>query len=381
MNRRRGRTIQRWLIIGHFRGPNVGDEAMLLVLLRAISENGQTAVVSTKDGKLAPDPDLDKHRSFRRGIFGEIHELFRCDGLILGGGTYFHDSYHSGHRRLHHFASMGRYCLLFAIARLLGRYTAIPGAGIGPVETRSTAALTRIMLACSNSVVMRDAESCHVAKALTGRRYQQAFDLAVLLLDPLLTKPPSVLVENVVIGIIPAPIDDVELNERCWMSAAQAIADVSQETDALVRVFVFNEGTDSDYSNAALFERELGASGIAVEIVSHAFEPLIVARLMSECTAVVAARYHAGIFALMQRTPAVFIPYHPKLRHLADSVGLPECAVMDPEQVQSDRLSGALRDMLKEPDRFQPATDVAIHRDSVRRALHSSLARLTRDAL
>jgi polysaccharide pyruvyl transferase WcaK-like protein len=337
-----------YLLVGHFRGPNLGDEAMLLALLNVLTELGACATVSTKDGRLGAEHIGAFRRSHKRGVLRELRSLMRCDGLILGGGSHYHDGYSGTLRSAYHFASMTRYVLLIVAARILGRRVLLLGVGFGPIHRPTTVLLTKVAVNLSHEVVVRDAASAACLKEhCVSSHISVGFDLAALLRPIVVTRCKTVAIDNsvLVVGIAPTEMFNRPTTEEPWSTVIKGVAAFGQTSELVIRCYTCNEGKSPDTPLVERLINQAQVLGQHAVIERYAERPLAAMLSIGECDLFVASRYHGAVLAYLMDVPLVILPYHRKLKDLAGEIGIPDLAIISegdtPGTIQA-RLQGVL---------------------------------------
>ena len=173
------------LIVGHFGRKNIGDDAMLLGILRELYErlpDVQVRVLSTSQ-----NPDFSYNLPIEwnvgyssRSLLSILRSLIWSNFVILGGGTHFHDFH--GHRRYaKNFAFFGAF---FTLTKLFRKKIVFMGVGVGPLDTGWGKWFARRILLLANLIMVREHHSSQLAKKLTPKKkILVGFDPAVLLTD------------------------------------------------------------------------------------------------------------------------------------------------------------------------------------------------------
>ncbi len=366
------RKVQRPLIIGHYGGCNTGDEAMLAGILEAIGSSArQQATVVVKEGSLEENYRNLGVSPARASLSSVLSALLRADGLVLGGGTHFHDDY-TTLRYLRHFRYMSRFVVLSILAKLLGRKVTWLGMGFGPFYRRPTRWLTRLGLAFCDRVTVRDAISHQeVADWVPSQKLALAFDLAALLAcnshgtgirirkQSLGWTTLGVSVTSLRNSMSGGPEADSALWNRL---AAALIGTLSTNPSVRVRILVIRGGErEADWElsrklHSAISSVHPGRS----EIVPYHPDPTTTLRRIAECDAFIATRYHAGVLAYLAGCPLLLIAYHRKVRDLAKEIGLSSEACLDvAEEIDGNLLVDRVSRMMEGDNAFRARLPVS----------------------
>ena len=114
------------LLCGYYGEHNLGDDALLQVLLQQLPEGCEalaTALDQQEIRALFGVATTDRSR-----LAGVLAALGSCDALVLGGGSLLQDATS--------FRSLLYYAALILAARLQGRAVILWGQGLGPLYRR-----------------------------------------------------------------------------------------------------------------------------------------------------------------------------------------------------------------------------------------------------
>ncbi|WP_216903200.1 polysaccharide pyruvyl transferase CsaB [Synechococcus sp. CCY 9618] len=145
----------RALICGYYGEHNLGDDALLQVLLDQLPPVC-LPVVTAHDQELVRDR-FGVETIDRRRLAAVLAALSRCDALVLGGGSLLQDATS--------FSSLLYYGALMMASRLGGRPVILWGQGLGPLRRRRSRALVRALLPLATAISWRDGASALQARA------------------------------------------------------------------------------------------------------------------------------------------------------------------------------------------------------------------------
>ena len=355
----------RWLIVGHYGGENTGDEAMLAgLLLSALRRQPQEFAVITKNNRLPPClAGRAEVRAFRMGLRNTLRWLAWAQGVILGGGTHFHDDYRGG-RYWQHVRYMARISGLSLLARLLGRRVLWLGVGFGPYYRPLTKFLAWLGEQACEWVAARDRASLELAgRWVDGRKIGLAFDLAVLLRgqeSSLESGAPSA--GRLMLGVSVTSVEDTltggpETDLLFWDRFIQALKTVYQSREDLhVRVFVFRGGQrEDDNALSARVAGELAACDPQrVALEAYDPDPLSTLASVQRCQKFIATRFHAVVLAYSAGCELLALGYHQKIHDLAVEIQLPSRACLPINRsVEVEEIQARLTELLDTPN-FRP---------------------------
>ena len=324
--RQKGEKARRQLLlVGYYGEHNLGDDALLEVLLGHMPA-GFTATVT------AYDTDLVRQRFRvdtvqRRSLAQVLKALRNCDGLVLGGGSLLQDS--TSFRSLLYYAA-----LIFA-ARLEAKPVLLWGQGLGPLRRRPSRILVGRLLGLVTAVSWRDQESAALARKL-GRDGPVGS-------DPVWALPAQPWRGSggpLVLCLRPTK----ELQGSAWHPYLQALDQLARLQDREVIWLPFHAAQDRGLLEQ-LDQQQLlpaGLAGRSREVLAE--RPSEAMAVASGAGLVVAMRLHGLILAALAGAPCAALSYDPKVQAAADGLGCP-CHSLDAMAAPAELLaawSGAL---------------------------------------
>ncbi|WP_041374812.1 polysaccharide pyruvyl transferase CsaB [Prochlorococcus marinus] len=294
------------LLCGYYGEHNLGDDALLQVLLQELPSHLQpwiTANDSNVIKALAPKAQVIN----RRSLLETIRALFQVQGLILGGGSLLQDSTS--------FKSLIYYLILIVIAQQLGVPVVLWGQGLGPFRHHLSRWMVRRVLRRVQAISWRDPESFQLAQRWC-------------LPSPMLMAPDPVWQlpsrrwqggQAVVLCWRPTSM----LDHFGWQHLLQALEIILKDIDAPVHWLAFHQRQDEQ-----LF-RQLDRQGLissSLRSRSHffAFDSLTdVMNQFSMARLVLPMRLHALILAQLAGSPTVALSYDPKVSSAAVMANVP----------------------------------------------------------
>ncbi len=154
----RGKNV---LLCGYYGYGNVGDEAMLGVICRALAERGAGEVCVMSAHTLETAQLFGVRAVPRFSPAAVCKAMARADALIFGGGNVFQDKTST--------ASLLYYAAIARLARAHACRVAFTASGIGPVSRRANIARVKNVLAMADYISMREEFSRGLAEYLSGR--------------------------------------------------------------------------------------------------------------------------------------------------------------------------------------------------------------------
>ena len=147
------------LLCGYYGEHNLGDDALLQVLVSSLPEPQQLLITARDPAPvlaLAPSAQTVNRRSLRLCLRAAL----RADVLVLGGGSLLQDS--TSWRSLLYYAA------LILSARLQGKPVILWAQGLGPLRRRRSRALASRLLSLVSAASWRDRQSAALAQRLAS---------------------------------------------------------------------------------------------------------------------------------------------------------------------------------------------------------------------
>lgn len=370
---------QQWLVFGHFGGHNTGDEAMLMGLLKACPLELRERLVVVYMGEISSALGKINVNYIPPKLVPIFIQFIRCKGIILGGGTHFHDDY-ATIRYIRHFRYMARFVLLTIAAKLLGKRAVWISQGFGPFLRWPSRWLVRLGLAFCDFVTVREKTSKQEIDCwISSNKIELSFDLAALLLsdDHLSSKLNRSLRSEgkQVLGISVTSAEKSKtggatLGSTFWDRFEHALESIFISNPTLqVRIFVIRGGereSDTEISKN-VFIRLTQIDPERVELVPYDSNPENTYIEINGCNAFIATRFHSGVLAYLAGCDLLFIAYHRKLIDLAMEIGLDRKAWMSMTSSASENLiQTRIQELLNNPkSSYQPTLPI---KDAVARA-------------
>jgi polysaccharide pyruvyl transferase CsaB len=294
------------VIAGYYGFGNVGDEAMLAVLIDRVRLNfpGVELVVLSQDPRATSQ--MHRVRSVNRWDFPQISRTLKASTcFILGGGSLLQDS--TSQRSLMYYLG------LIWLARRDKIPVFLLGQGIGPLIRTTSKKLVSSILSQVELILLRDDESYEQLRNLgiDGNKLLLGADLALLInyLRPVdLEKRERARTICVVprYGFTPTGLRHF----------THALDRICCEQSLAIRLLPF--GGKQDTAMAESMKSVLKASvSIDKTKEDHILQKL---RIIEQSTLLIGMRLHSLVFALSTRTPFIALSYDPKMERLVRQV-------------------------------------------------------------
>jgi len=292
------------LLCGYYGEHNLGDDALLEVLLQQLPA-GARALVTARDCQQVRQR-FGVATVDRRRLAAVLRALSGCRALVLGGGSLLQDSTS--------FNSLLYYAALILAARWQGKPVLLWGQGLGPLRRRRSRALVRTLLPLVTRVCWRDPGSAQLAARL-GRPDGHAP-------DPVWA---SAAVQwrgrggPLVVCWRPTPL----LLGQAWQPYLEALGRLAAQADREVIWLPLHRGQDSDLLTQ-LQEQGLVGEGLRRRSRQvEALTPREAKAVFATAGLVIAMRLHGLILAAVSGAPCAALSYDPKVQAAASALGCP----------------------------------------------------------
>lgn len=319
---------RRPLLCGYYGEHNLGDDALLEVLLSQLPE-GCDPLVTARDQPWVRGR-FGVKTCDRRRLQEVIQRLGSCDALVFGGGSLLQDATS--------LPSLVYYCLLILLARLQGKPVLLWGQGLGPLKRPISRGLVRVVLPLATAISWRDGASGQLAARLGSRRHTVGS-------DPVWAYPRGAW-QGVGGPIVLCWRPLGQLEPDGWRPYLQALAALVEGSDREVVWLPFHQGQDRGLL------QWLDRSGLVPPVVRQrsregaAEEPAAAMALFARAALVVAMRLHGLILAALAGSPVAALSYDPKVAAAALALG---CPLQDLEAPPDPRLAETWRRQLEQP--------------------------------
>ncbi|MEB3332633.1 MAG: polysaccharide pyruvyl transferase CsaB [Synechococcaceae cyanobacterium] len=301
---RRGSRPCRPLLCGYYGEHNIGDDALLAVLLRQLPQGTAPLVTAHDQQQVAERFGVDT--CDRRSPAAVLAALRQCDALVFGGGSLLQDATS--------FTSLLYYCGLILAARSLGRPVLLWGQGLGPLKRRRSRLLVRAVLPFATAISWRDSASAGQARAW-GVPSKLGSD-PVWALQPV---PWHGSGGPVVVCWRPVH----QLEGPAWRPYLEALAQLATAARREVLWLPFHTGQDEGLLETLRCGQLLPEPLAALSRPISAADPQQAMQVFAAAGLVVAMRLHALILAALAGSPCAALSYDPKVAAAAEAIGCP----------------------------------------------------------
>lgn len=352
---------KRVLLCGYYGEHNLGDDALLEVLLRQLPP-GWTPLITAHDQALVRQrfqPEWPALETVdRRSPRAVLAALAGCQALVLGGGSLLQDATS--------FLSLLYYAALILDARRRRLPVLLWGQGLGPLRRRRSRLLTRLLLHQVSGISWRDAASAGLA-AGWGIAAAQGSD-PVWGLSPL---PWQGLGGPIVLCW--RPVD--QLDDAGWRLLLTALEQLAERVDRPVHWLPFHQHQDRDLLAELQRRGLMGEALRRRSVVVEAATPEQAMQHFQGASLVVAMRLHGLILAALAGSPCAALSYDPKVAAAAGALGCP-CLDLgglaaDPPPISVETLAASWEPLVDHPPdparREQLRADTRVHAELLQR--------------
>lgn len=316
----RGQRVFRVGISGSYGGLNLGDEAILEVMLTELRRALPVEItVFSRD----PTDTLARHQVERVVPVRELSrnevlpEIARLDLLILGGGGILFD------------AEANLYLREVALAQERKIPVLVYAVGAGPLRDPAAQRLTRTCLHRATAITVRERRARQVLEEIGVQRDIDITADPALLLTPQPLPPEALMREGLdthhrLVGVsvrepgAAAPDIDERHYHALFANAADYMVD---RLDAdLVFVPMERRAFDPQHCHAVVSQM---AYARRATVLKGEYTPGQMLTMISHFAFVVGMRLHFLMFAALQRVPFVALPYASKVDGFLDALEMP----------------------------------------------------------
>jgi polysaccharide pyruvyl transferase CsaB len=320
------RPSQRVLIAGYYGHHNLGDEAILHVLLEELRRavpNLQATVVSG-----APDvtgTSYDVTAIYERDVPSIVDAVQASDLVIVGGGGLFHDYQGVDEATL---LSRWQWGLTYfagfpLLASLYSKPLLMAAVGVGPLRSDAGRRYTRLAFDRADEATVRDADS----RAQLTEIGADVSRVAVAADPAWLINPPPQRDRRTALARLGVPAGarviaialrdwDVGVAPDAWQEEVALALDTAIDVAGVVPVFIpFQSPAEQGLADDAVADRvrRLMRNGPRAVMAPPGLDPHQVQALIAGADLVLAMRLHAVILAGNASVPVVALAYDPKV--------------------------------------------------------------------
>lgn len=323
---------KRVVLSGYYGFENLGDEAVLHSIIRALRETDPTVQITV----LSADPAGTAARygveARNRWKLGEIIAALRsADLLISGGGSLLQDVTSK--------KSIPYYLGIVSIARLLGKKVAFYAQGVGPIVESFSQRLTRFIGNKVQLITVRDQESYNLLQRIGVTRPEMKVTA-----DPVLLLSAEVPASREfteicqlrgkcrasgrpLIAIAPRPWRDMVGFQQALVETARRLQERLQAEIVLIPM---------DQHEDTQLCQEMQNQLPGAVMLKEQYAPAELLAVIERMDIIVSIRLHTLIFAAAAGVPHVGITYDPKIDAFLQQMNDQPVARID--QLQADQL-------------------------------------------
>jgi polysaccharide pyruvyl transferase CsaB len=302
------------LICGYYGEHNLGDDALLAVLLDQLPR-GCRPVVTARDQEQVRQR-FGVETTDRTRLGGVLQALGGCDALVLGGGSLLQDATS--------LRSLIYYAVLMAAARLQGKPVILWAQGLGPLRRRRSQVLVRALLPQATAISWRDGASAALARGWGVE--------AVVGSDPVWSLARHTPWHGAGGPIVLCWRPVTHLSAQGWATLLQALARLAPDRPVLW--LPFHQEQDRGLLRG-LDQQGLVPEGLRQRSSEvHVADPQGALDLFAGAGLVLAMRLHGLILAALAGSPCAALSYDPKVSAAASAIGCGDQDLAQPQQVE-----------------------------------------------
>jgi len=352
--------MKKILLRGYYGYKNSGDDALFYAIVEKVSRTSKVHFNVLSRDELHYPKENSGNLTFNYPSSKNILSgIMSSDILIFGGGSQLQDY---GKTRLQ--LSLFKTYMIVSLMKLLKKDVIYLGVSIGPLETRLGKMIGKKILSKSNYIVVRDQQSYEDLKKMNLRdeNIKLAPDLAISLIDSMTVKNISKDNKKMVLGVNLLPFfsaikEDKEKELELLQNISTSINIISKEQSNIeIRLFSFQE--DEEINDYHLLNSLKKMVDVEIKMIRYQPNPLSLMKELSECDRFIGMRLHSTIFAYANDIPQLILSYHPKCKGFANLVGYHSENVVDVFNMEGEKFTNKLRDLIQKPDHFKPSIPV-----------------------
>jgi len=358
----------RFFLFGAYGRRNTGDDAMLYALLRELSvANSDASFAVLAQNPIIVPNEVESDIHFVKPIIPIVlKEILNSSVFMIGGGTHFHDY---GSNKLRWNKVIFKILTLILLSKIFRKYVFLVAIGVGPITNFLGKIQVKLICVLSDFISVRDKASYKVIRSLGVKKdVLLTFDPAVLLEPMFNTNPTKKTKDRKILGVSILPVfklffETEEMDLLLIKEIAVGLNDwLKEDLQNVIHIFVFNdEPKGGDLAISKLLYERLQPSR-RVKLIPYDTSPIMVLSRIAKCYAFVGMRFHSCIFAYQNNIPLLMIEYHPKCSAVAETIGLPNHAVISLNEIISGKFKEYIKNLQRRPDSFVASIPVEITR-------------------
>lgn len=357
-------------IFGYYGWGNVGDEAILYVLLNEFfkNKNDLEYYILSKSDTPVPSQVKDKVIFIKPRFLNIFSSILKSNVFLVGGGTHFFDY---GNKK-NAFIVISRIFLLILFSKIFRKKVVLAGVGIGPLNKKWADLMVKTIVYMSDYISVRDQTSYNY---LINWKFEHKssldFDFSVLF--PIHRKKIKKC-SSKFIGLSITPIYDIYFNSK-----EKDDIIISKFSDTLnnwlnnnpeykILLFVFHSGDhNSDIEINNLLKEKLSSGKVQIVKYKSSIKNFI--SCIDLCEVFIGMKYHSNLFAFINEKPLLIIEYHPKCRAFASEVNIPIESVVTLEDILDGKLTYYLDRFLKNKEEYKPKLSLKVAQERASRGI------------
>jgi polysaccharide pyruvyl transferase CsaB len=316
-------------IIGNYGHDNNGDEAILMGILKQLTEElsirKNDIVIFSNNPKnteqrygITSVPLFHKKKHLVSSIITTLKTNYllmrNLDLLIIGGGGLLMDLYK-------------RDAPLYATLGILGHYAGckviIYGVGAGPIQTKTGAFFIKQLLKKAYKISVRDENSKALLQSLGITKDIRVIGDPALFLTVPNKKEHSDSIRKVAVTAVPYysskywPTSDHEKYAQYILGMAKNLDELIREKGVKITFFSTKYPQDvqvtKDIASLMVYKDD-------VTIIDRNLYPNEILSLCASHDLVIGTRLHSLILGIVAKTPVIGVGYHPKVQHFLSTI-------------------------------------------------------------
>ena len=310
------------LVAGAYGTGNLGDEAILVGLLRLFVEGKKydrnQVVVFSRD----PEETSSFHRVFARRR--NILDLLKTDDIVIGGGELFQDV---GYMAV-------KYSVLGLISKILGKRVRFYAVGVSSNRSRVAKLLMTMSLSVADEISVRDSASRKRLRNLGIRKPIMIVPDPAYYVEPVSPEEATRLLrregievneKNISVAIVSQYVRDPQQNRRIQLFLLNFLRKSLKEYRNVQFVFFpFNSHKDVSSDKDIIYGKWLESvlKSDRYKTIHSAYTPQQVMGMLRLMDLVVSTRFHPLLFAVRTGVPAIGINLFEKVDSFCRKHGL-----------------------------------------------------------
>lgn len=293
------------LLAGYYGYGNIGDEAILEMVLKQLCEITSINNITVLSGNPGVTSEKYKIKSiYRYNLFKLIKELVKSDILVVGGGSLLQDV--TSKRSIHY------YLFIVKAAQLFKKKVVMLSQGIGPINNKFNNKITASILKKVDYITVRDNNSKTIIENMGVNKNKIFFSADPVInfkynLEKLRTKADDIKV----CFSLREWGDSIIVNEICEL--------INKYEDSNISFYFIPFHYSEDIELINKFEKKLGKRCFYIKEKLSAED---VYKLIAEMDLLIGVRLHSLIFAASAGIPFISISYDPKIDYFMENLGM-----------------------------------------------------------